>query len=355
MDAIVLVGGFGTRLLPLTAVVPKPLIPLANVPFVERMVHWLRGAGVSHVILSLYYNAEQFIDHLSARSLGVEFSFAVEASPLGTGGAIKHCEPCLRSARCFVINGDIFTDLSLSTMLAAHEENRAAVSIALKEVDDPSRYGVIETDTDGRIRSFTEKPPRALARSRDINAGVYLFERGVFDSFPDGPCSVERDIFPRLLADGRHLHGYHEYPYWTDLGTPQDYLQAHRDILRRRVRVPLAATEALPGVWLGQGTLVAEDALLRPPVLLGDGARVAAGATVGPAVVLGAGACVEADALVEDSVLWDDVVVREGVCVRGSILGRGAIVQGDVTGQVCAHDQRAACAEDVTNPAVMPE
>jgi mannose-1-phosphate guanylyltransferase len=355
MDAIVLVGGFGTRLLPLTKVVPKPLIPLANVPFVERLVHWLRGAGVSHVILSLHYNAEQFIDHLSSRALGVDFSFAVEASPLGTGGAIKHCEPCLRSSRCFVINGDIFTDLSLSAMLAAHEETRAAVSIALKEVEDPCRYGVIETDADGHIRSFTEKPPRALARSRDINAGVYLFERGVFDAFPEGPCSVERDIFPRLLDDGRHLHGYHEYPYWTDLGTPADYLQAHRDILRRRVRVPLTATETRPGIWTGQGTQVADDVLLRPPVLMGDGVHIAAGATVGPSVVLGPGARVDADALVEDTVVWDNAAVRAGSRVRGSIVGRGATVGGTVTGQVCAHDEVATCANETTNTASASE
>lgn len=335
MDAILLVGGFGTRLLPLTKTLPKPLIPVANVPFVERTIAWLRDAGVDHVILSLHYNAEQFVEYFSQRPLGVDIDYAVEDSPLGTGGAIKNCEPFLRSARSFVCNGDIFTSLRLPEMLREHEEAGSTVSIALKEVDDPSRFGVIETQAQGRIRSFTEKPPRELAPSRDINAGIYIFERNVFDWFPDGACSVERDIFPQMLDAGAHLHGHHQYPYWTDLGTPGDYLQAHRDILSRNASVPIHAREVTPGVWVGEGVTIASDALIRPPVLLGNGVHVASIATVGPLTVLGDGVKIGANALVTDSVIWDDTTIHADSVVRGCILGRGAQVMGSVQGQVC--------------------
>lgn len=342
MDAILLVGGFGTRLLPLTKTRPKPLIPLANVPFVERSIRWLRDAGVDHVILSLHYNAEQFQTYFDQRPLGVDISYAVEATPLGTGGAIKNCEPYLRSSCCCIFNGDIFTNLDIAKMLAEHRRARTEVSIALYEVDDPSRFGVIELTATGEVLSFTEKPPRELARSRDINAGIYIFERSIFDRFPHGACSVERDIFPRLLQEGVPLHGYREWPYWTDLGTPGDYLQAHRDILARKVQVPLPCREVTPGIWLGDRVHIAESALLRPPVMLGDEVVVAANATVGPSVVLGPRVTIEPRVLVEDSVIWADATIREGSLVRGSILGLGSEAAGEVVAGVWGDYEIAA-------------
>ena len=343
MDAILLVGGFGTRLLPLTKTVPKPLIPLANVPFIERSVCWLRDHGIDHVIMSLHYNAEQFMEHFRQRALGVDISYAIEDSPLGTGGAIKNCEPHLRSDRIFVFNGDIFTDLDLPQMLHAHSVSGARLSIALKEVDDPSRYGVIETDAGGRIQSFTEKPPRELAKSRDINAGIYVFEREVFAEFPTGPCSVERDIFPRLVDEGKHLHGFREACYWTDLGTPGDYLQAHRDILNGQVAIPLGYQQAYPGIWMGSNVEIADDALFRPPVLIGDGVKVLAGAVVGPMTVLGQGVQIGEEALIEDSVLWERTNILPQSYVQGCIIGREACISGYVRGTVCEDAGRIAC------------
>jgi len=348
MDAILLVGGFGTRLLPLTKTVPKPLIPLANVPFLERTVAWLGDHGIDHVIMSLHYSAEQFIDHFQRSSPGVDISFAIEESPLGTGGAIKNCQPHLRaSASCFIFNGDIFTDLPLTDMLAAHQRLGADVSIALTEVEDPSRYGVIETNDTSRILSFVEKPPRELARSRNINAGIYIFEPAIFDRFPAGPHSVERDVFPRLLQDGMHLIGYQQPCYWTDLGTPNDYLQAHRDILHRRVQVPLHCREVFPLVWVGDGVTLADDAFLRPPVLLGDGVQVETGATVGPMVVLGEEVHVGEEALIEDSILWRQTRVAPRSHVQGCIIGRQVTVSGTVNDRVC-EDAGSISSEDTT-------
>jgi mannose-1-phosphate guanylyltransferase len=254
---------------------------------------------------------------------------------LGTGGAIKNCEPFLRSPRSFVFNGDIFTNLDLTRMLHAHQQSNALMSIALYEVEDPSRFGVIETNADNRIQSFTEKPPRELARSRDINAGIYIFERTAFDAFPSGPCSVERDVFPRLAAQGAPLFGYREWPYWTDLGTPADYLQAHQDILCRKIHMPLQYREVSPGIWLGEQTSIADTALIRPPVVLGDGVCITDGATVGPNAVLGRQVRVEPRALVEQSVIWDGATIRRDSVVQRSILGRCSEASGQVLAQVC--------------------
>jgi mannose-1-phosphate guanylyltransferase len=340
MDAILLVGGFGKRLLPLTQSTPKPLIPLANMPFVERQVAWLRDAGVDHVILSLHYNAERFRAHFARQAWGIDISFAEEDTPLGTGGAIKNCERFLRAGQCIICNGDIFTDLDLAAMLDHHDTARARVSIALKEVDDPSRFGVIETNDDGRILSFTEKPPRHEARSHDINAGIYIFEREVFDAFPDGICSVERDIFPKLLARDVPMFGYTEHPYWTDLGTPGDYLQAHRDILAGRVHLPLQAREIRPGIWVGQDVEVADSALLRPPLLLGDRVRIGDGAFVGPMVVLGAGVHIHPQALVRDSIIWDHAHILPESTVLGCVIGRNGRVGGQVSGGLLADGEQ---------------
>ncbi len=334
MDAILLVGGFGTRLLPLTRALPKPLIPLANVPFVERTVRWLHAAGADNIILSLHYNAEQFIDYFRQRALGVSLAFAVEETPLGTGGAIKNCEPFLRGERCIVCNGDIFTNLRLESMLSAHRQSGALASIALTEVEDPSRFGVIEMDPRQRILAFTEKPPRELARSREINAGVYLFERRAFDWFPTTPCSVERDVFPAMLREETHLLGYREWPYWTDLGTPGDYMRAHQDILCRKVPVPLTAREIAPGIWCGDKVVIPPSALVIPPVLLGDEVRLDAGATIGPGVVLGARTRVAERGLVRRSITWEGCVVHADSQVHDSILGREAETYGEVRGVV---------------------
>ena len=336
MEAIVLVGGFGTRLLPLTKTVPKPLIPLANVPFLERTIQWLCQAGVDHIILSLHYNAEQFINFFSVHSQGVDLSFAVEETPLGTGGAIKNCETYLRGDRCFIINGDIFTDLDLREMMAHHRRSGARATLALHEAEDASRFGVIDFDTqNNRIRSFIEKPPRELAQHRHINAGLYIFERDVFDFFPSGPCSVERDIYPLLLREEVFLLGHRQPMYWSDLGTPTDYLQAHRDILAGHVRLDLPARESTPGVWTDGQLTLGVGALIRPPVLLADGVVLEAGATVGPLAVLGSGVWVGSNALVEDSIIWDDARIGNASIVRGCVLGRQAQVSGVVQHDIC--------------------
>jgi len=335
MDAIVLVGGFGTRLMPLTKHRPKPLIPLANIPFTERTIAWLAAAGIDHVILSVHYNTAQFVEHFSGKRLGAMISFALEERPLGTGGAILNCVPYLQSSQCLVVYGDIFTDLNLPALMAAHQHTQALVSIALKTVEDPSHFGVIETNADMGICSFMEKPVHKLALSNEINAGIYMMERNAFYHFPDGASSLERDVFPAMLANALPLFGFRSHPYWTDLGTPRDYLQAHQDILQRLVNVPLHGTEIQPCIWVGKQTAIADDAILRPPILLGDHVTIESGAVIGPNLVLGDGAHVGRNTHLWDSVLWDRAKVFDDSEISGSIAGQYAEIGGVIQGGVC--------------------
>jgi mannose-1-phosphate guanylyltransferase len=346
MDAILLVGGFGTRLRPLTNRLPKPLIPLANVPFLNRMLDWLRGGGVTHVVLCLHYNAPLFHEHLEWHDPGMDITFAVEDEPLGTGGAIRHGAQYLRGDTCVVLNGDIFTNLDLNAMREAHVRRGALATLALQRVADAARFGVIESEPDGRISAFREKPPAHEARDRDINAGVYIYQREIFGAFPSGPHSVERDVYPKLVTAHAPIFGYRERAYWTDLGTPTDYLQAHHDILAGHVKIDIPADEASPGVWIGQDVRIDDSAQLIAPVLIGPGARIGAEARVGPYVSLGARTQIGARATVRESVIWSGARIRPDSIVDGSLIGRRARVDGRVTDYVCGDRERVRPARE---------
>ncbi len=264
------------------------------------------------MILSVHYNTAKFIEHFSGKKLGVKLSFACEERPLGTGGAILQlCTvPAVGPMSCR--QRRYFHGLLICMpCMAAHHRTQALVSIALKTVTDPSRFGVIEMNAEMGICSFTEKPTRELALSNEINAGIYLLERSAFDHFPTGMSSVERDVFPAMLRSALPLFGFRSRPYWTDLGTPRDYLQAHQDILRRRVAVPLRGSEIKPEVWIGEQAGIADNAILRPPLLLGNSVTIESGAVIGPNLVLGDDVHIGSNAHLRDSVLWDQAEVRD--------------------------------------------
>lgn len=334
MRAVVLVGGEGTRLRPLTYTVPKQLLPVAEEPMIERVVGGLARHGVEEVVLSLGYRPDAFLaaypDDVAG---GVKLTYAVEPEPLDTAGAIRFAAEHARMTETFVVvNGDVLTDLDLSALVAFHHDRGAAATIALVPVEDPTRFGVVPTDDQGRVLAFVEKPRRHEAPTNAINAGTYVLEPDVIGRIPTGRrVSVERETFPSLVADGR-LYALESDRYWLDTGTPQTYLQANFDLLSGRRGSPPApaATEVEEGVWvLGSPTLGGE---VRPCSLIGDRAEVGAGSVVRSAVI-GAGAVVEAGAKVEQSVLLAGAVVEEAAVVRGSIVGPGATVgRGAVLG-----------------------
>jgi len=338
VKAVVLVGGEGTRLRPLTLTTPKPLLPIANQPHLERQIAWLASHGVDEVVLSMGYLPDAFHTHFAHDGAGqdvfgdVVLRYAVEDEPLGTAGAIRFAAENIDD-RIIVCNGDVLTGLDLDAMVQFHDQQGAEVTISLTQVDDPSAFGVVPTNPDGGVIAFVEKPPPGKAPSNWINAGTYVLEPAFLRRIPPRlNVSVERETFPRMLARPGLLYGYQSDAYWLDIGTPEKYLEAHADALSGRLSVPPApgAREAQPGVWVQGDATIEPGAIVEGPVLVGDAARIEAGACV-RASVLGAGAAVEAGAVLERAVLHAGARVSHGGRVVDSVVGADAVLKPDVS------------------------
>ena len=263
MKAVVLVGGEGTRLRPLTYTTPKPLLPIANVAFLERQLAWLAGHGVDEVVLSIGYLPDAFHAHFPDDRFGsVRLRYAVEEKPLGTAGGIRFAAEGINE-RFIVCNGDVLTALDLGAMLRFHEARGADASIYLSRVEDPSAFGVVPTRDDGEVVGFIEKPPRDQAPTDWINAGTYVLEPSVIERIPPRMnVSIERETFPRMVVNRGSLYAYQDDGYWLDMGTPQKYLQAHLDVLAGALGTPpvVSAKQTAEGVWIQDGARAADDA-----------------------------------------------------------------------------------------------
>lgn len=318
-DAIVLVGGKGTRLRPLTLTAPKPMLPTAGVPFLTHLLSRIRAAGMRHVVLGTSYQAEVFAEYFGDGSqLGLEMEYVVETEPLDTAGAIRNVADRLRGEHAVVFNGDILSGTDPGALLDAHRGTAADVTLHLVKVADPSRFGSVPTDASGRVTAFLEKTPNPP--TDQINAGCYVFRREVIDAIPAGrPVSVERETFPELLASGATLHGFVDSSYWLDVGTPAAFVRGSADLVRG-----IAPTHALPGEpgerLVLDGATLSPDATVDGGSAVGAAASVAGGARVSGSVIFD-GARVERDAVVEDSVVGRDARVGAGTVLRGVVLG----------------------------------
>jgi mannose-1-phosphate guanylyltransferase len=331
MRAVVLVGGFGTRLRPLTLHTPKQMLPVVNRPMIERVVEHLAEHGVSEAVLALGYRPDAFqAAYPDGRCAGVELHYAIEPEPRDTAGAIRFAAVDAGiDERFVVLNGDVLTDLDLGVLLAAHERTGAEGTIALHRVEDPSAFGVVPTDEAGRVTAFIEKPLRDEAPTDLINAGTYVLEPSVLDRIaPDVPVNVERVTFPAMVEDGT-LYAIDGDTYWLDAGTPATYLAANLDLIDgRRAREsgvhPDAEVDgAVAGSVVGASARVGAGAIVSGSVLL-PGAEIGDGALVQDAII-GARARVGAGAIVaEGAVLGDDVVVEPGREVRGVKIPEGS-------------------------------
>jgi NDP-sugar pyrophosphorylase family protein len=348
VKAVVLVGGEGTRLRPLTYTTPKPLLPIANQAFLERQLAWLADYGVTEVVLSLGYLPDAFESHfptgrfaadLHAGAAGdLVLHYAVEDHPLGTAGAIRFAAERLGALDepIVVCNGDVLTTLDLGGLVAFHHEHDAEATIALTHVADPSAFGVVPTRDDGEVIAFVEKPPPGKAPTHWINAGTYVLEPSVLARIPERlSVSIERETFPRMLQDPGRLFAKGDDAYWIDIGTLEKYLQAHTDVLGGALGGPpvAGAREVAPGVWVQGDAQIHDGAALEGPVLLGDGAEISAGARV-VGSVLGAGARVGHGARVVRSVLHARAVLDDDAEVIDSILGDGARLGRDAIASV---------------------
>ena len=326
MKAVVLVGGEGTRLRPLTFTTPKQMLPVAEVTVIERVLERLASHGVTEAVLSLGYQPDAFLTAFpDDRAAGVDLSYAIDPEPLDTAGAVSFAARAVDIDSTFVVvNGDVLTDQDVSALVDFHRGRGAAATIALTRVDDPSRYGVVAVDEKGRVQAFVEKPAPGTAPSDLINAGTYVLEPSVLDRIPEGRSSIERLVFPAMVAD-RCLFAMSSPAYWIDVGTPATYLQAQLDLLDGVRGTPPApgVTDIGDGVWT-IGTPVV-DGEVAAPSLIGDAAFVAEGARVEHSVV-GAGARVDRGAVVRDTVLLPGALVRADAVIERSIVGERAVV-----------------------------
>ena len=332
MKAVVLVGGFGTRLQPLTLTTPKQMLPVVDRPMLEHIVGGLGAHGITEVTLSLGYKEDVFREaYPDGECAGVAVRYAVEPEPLDTAGAVRFAADAAGIDETFVVvNGDVFTDLDVTSVWERHHEVGAEGTIALTPVDDPSRYGVVPTDSDGKVLGFVEKPPRAKAPTNWINAGTYVLEPSVLDRIaPDRRVSIERETFPEMVADGA-LWAVQSDAYWVDAGTPSTYVRVQFDLIdgvRGLALEPIAAS-----------------------------ASVAEGAAVDHSVVM-AGATVEAGAIVRDSIISTGARVAATAMVDGSIVGPGAVVESGakLTGLTILGDQAVAPAGAILDSVKIPE
>ena len=330
MDAVILVGGGGTRLRPLTYAVPKSLIPVLNQPLIARLITNLQRHGVRNVVLAASASERRIENALGDGSaLGVRLTFAYEETPLGSGLAVKQAASSL-DGPFFVCNGDVITDLNLSEMEAQHRASGATLSISLSSVDDPSGFGVVELTDDSRITRFVEKPAPGEAPSSWANAGTWIFEPAVLDHIPnermDG--SLERLVFPALIADGFRVQGYASPAYWMDVGTAERYTQLHADILAGRLEGWTPGSSA-DGPITGEDCTIWEDAQIGAGVVLGRGCRVGGLVRMTGPTVLGDHCDVRDKATVERSIVWSGAKIGSGAVVRDSIIGNDVWIGDD--------------------------
>jgi mannose-1-phosphate guanylyltransferase/phosphomannomutase len=328
VKAVVMAGGEGTRLRPMTANQPKPLLPVINRPIMEHVLRLLKRHGFTETVVTVQFLAALIRNYFGdGEELGMSLHYATEEMPLGTAGSVKNAADKLRDDRFLVISGDALTDIDLTDMIRFHRENRALVTIGLKRVPNPLEFGIIIVDEQGRVQRFLEKPTWGQVFSDTVNTGIYVMEPSVLDEVAtDRPVDWSADVFPRLLERGAPLYGYVADGYWEDVGTHESYLKAQADALSGRVRLEFDAFELSPGVWAAEGASIDPEAILKGPLYVGDYAKVEAGAELREYTVLGSNVVVKGGAFVHRAVIHDNVYIGPGANLRGCVIGKNTDV-----------------------------
>ena len=344
LTAVILVGGPGTRLQPLTDDKPKSVLPVLNRPFMEHTIAYLRQYGIEDVILTLSYLPDVIQGYLGDGSrCGVHLTYCLEKEPLGTAGAVRNAGDYLDKT-FIVLNGDVFTDMDLADMLAFHREKKARATISLTWVDDPSAFGVVETDSDHRVRRFIEKPPLAEATTNWINAGIYILEPEVLEHIPSNTHYMfERGLFPLLLDTGAPVYGYPYRGYWLDMGTPRKYFSLNIDLLSSKITSPLISISGQNGIYCSRDAVIHPSAVMTAPVMIDGGSRIGRGVCIKGPVVIGRDCRLGDGASIESAVLWDSVSVGAGARLSQCIVSSNTAIGGnqDYTGLVITPSQTA--------------
>jgi mannose-1-phosphate guanylyltransferase len=352
VQALILAGGEGTRLRPLTHTVPKPVLPLAGRPHIAYVIDWLVRHGVDDVIVSCGHLAEGMRQAIAELEPGLEIRLAEEPDARGTAGAIRFAaDEGMVGERFLVLNGDVLCDLDLTALISQHERTGARATIALYPVADPSGYGLIHRHDDGEITEFLEKPSPEQIDTDEINAGAYLLDRSVLDRIPpDRAVSIEREVFPELIGDG--LYGIRLEGYWIDIGTPERFLAANWDILGRTVDTVTGDRLDENGLLVEDGVDIGVPASLRGPAMIGARSEISPGAQPRPPCVIGRNCRIRPGATVERSVLLDGCVVEDDAVVVNSILGSGVSVGigAELDGAVIGEGERVGGTEAPSPP-----
>ncbi|MBO8162922.1 MAG: NDP-sugar synthase [Brevibacillus sp.] len=322
MKALLLAGGLGTRLRPLTENLAKPMALVGNRPWLEHLIVHLKRQGIVDFVIAVKHYPEMIQQYFGdGQKWGVSIEYAVEKTLLGTAGAIKNAEKLL-SDRFLVVNADIINQASLVPLLEFHLQHKGAVTIGLTEVEDPSQYGVVQQNYDGEIVRFVEKPDKHHAPSRRINAGIYVMDKEVLDWIPaEKEVSIERETFPLLIEKNVGVYGKLIDGYWMDMGTQQRYRQVHWDLLDRKFPLPLSQKEQGNGIWIGQETSIGQGVLFVPPVLVGDHVQIGERSVIGPYAVIGDRCQLGKNVRCTETIMWHDCKVRDGAQLKNCIFG----------------------------------
>ena len=344
MKAVVMAGGEGTRLRPLTSNRPKPLVPILNKPCMQHTIELLKRFGVTDIVVTLYYLADEIEGYFGDGSeLGVNLIYTVEDTPLGTAGSVKKAEEYLKDDTFIIVSGDALTDIDLEKALAFHRERESVATLVLQHVENPLEFGVVITDEEGRIRRFLEKPSWGEVFSDTVNTGMYILEPSIFDYMePDRSYDWSQDIFPRILQEEQPMFGYVMGEYWTDVGSLQQYRQAQYEMLQGKTTLPIDGRREGGSIWIGEGTEIDPTAQLMGPLLIGKNCRIKAGAHVGPETVIGDNCLIEEGAILQRAIVWDSNYIGARtkltgctICFRNTIKDDCIIQEGAVVGDRC--------------------
>ncbi len=328
MQAMVLAAGGAPRLYPLTYALPMPMVPMVNRPILEHTLGHLRGHGLDEVMINLHLLPRYVTDYFGETEFqGTRLSYSVEPELLGTAGGVRQVADFFRST-FLVIGGDLLTDLDLSALIAFHKERGAMATLAVVRRENPSEVGLLATDEQGRVVRYQEKPRAEEVFSPLCNTGIYVFEPAIFELIPNIVYDFGRQLFPRLVQEGRAFYALELEGYWRDVGDLISYRQGNRDFLEGRVGLPMPGSEVQPGVWLEEHAFLHPEASVVPPVVLGRGAHVEAGAALQGPLVLGDGVVIEQGVHVSSSVIWDASRINREADVSDALVGAGCVLEG---------------------------
>ena len=332
MKAIIIAGGLGTRLRPLTHNIPKPIVPVVNRPFVVHQIEHLVKHGIDEIILNLHYLSHEIKKILNdGREWGIKIHYSIEEHPLGTAGAVKHAEKYFDQGPMVVFNGDILTDINISKIVNFHREKKARVTLTLTEVEDPTAFGLILTDKDGRVTKFIEKPSWDMVTVRTINAGIYVVDPKIFEEVPPGKeYSFERDLYPSLLEKGESIFGYLSSAYWIDIGNPEKYKEAHQAILRNEVAVKINGTRIDGKFWLGKDTHPDPSVKFIGPSIIGEKVRVGKETEIKDYVVVGDRVSIGEHCSLESAIVWNGTKIGNHAHLSDCIIGRDCVIEDEV-------------------------